>query len=187
MAGVQLKLDGANFGAEITAPPFSASWNTRTIANGSHTLSAVARDAAGNTAPAVTVTVNVNNDTQAPTVSISSPAAGTVSGTVTFAAAASDNVGVAGVQLKLNGANFGAEITAPPFSASWNTRTVANGSHTLSAVARDAAGNTAPAVTVTVNVNNDTQPPTVAVSSPAAGAVSGTVTFATAASDNVEA
>ena len=185
VAGVQLKLDGANFGAEMTTPPFSVSWNAAAATSGSHTWGAVARDAAGNTATAALVTVLVNSDTQAPTVAVSSPAAGTVSGTVTFAAAASDNVGLTGVQLKMDGANFGAEITAPPFSASWDTKTIGNGSHTLSAVARDAAGNTATAAPVTVNVNNDTQPPTVAVSSPAAGTVSGTVTFAAAASDNV--
>jgi hypothetical protein len=55
-------------------------------------------------------------DTTAPSVSMSSPANGaTVSGTVTVAANASDNVGVAGVQIKLNGANLGAEDTTSPF------------------------------------------------------------------------
>ncbi len=55
-------------------------------------------------------------------------------------AAATDAGGVAGVQLRLDGQPLGAEDTAAPYSVSWNTTGVANGSHTLTAVARDAAG-----------------------------------------------
>jgi Bacterial Ig domain len=98
-------------------------------------------------------------DTTAPTVTITAPATGTVSGTTKVSATASDNVGVAGVQFKLNGANLGAEDTQAPFSVSWNTTTAANGQHTLSAVVRDAAGNTSTAVGVIVNVANDKTPP----------------------------
>src|SRR5438093_201173 len=82
------------------------------------------------------------------------PTAGaTVAGIVTVTASASDNVGVVGVQFSLDGANLGAEVTtATPYSTAWDTSTAANGSHTLTAVARDAAGNTtAAAVTVTVS------------------------------------
>ena len=86
-------------------------------------------------------------DTVPPTVSMTAPADGaTVSGTVPVSADASDNVGVAGVQFKLDGANFGAEDTASPYTLQWDTSTVANGTHTLTAVARDAAGNTATAI-----------------------------------------
>ena len=84
-------------------------------------------------------------DTTSPSVTMSAPADGsTVSGTtVTVSATASDNVGVVGVQFKLDGTtNVGAEDTTSPYSIVWNTTTVSNGSHTLSAVARDAAGNT---------------------------------------------
>jgi len=189
VVGVQFLLDGANLGTEDTASPYSVTWNTATAANGSHTLSARARDAAGNTATAsVTVTVN-NPDTTPPTVSISAPANGaTVLATITVSATASDNVGVAGVQFQLDGANLGAEDTTAPYSVSWNSTTVANGSHTLSAIARDAAGNKATA-TITVTVNNpvpDTTPPTVSITSPATGAtVSGTISVSANASDNV--
>jgi len=105
------------------------------------------------------VTVNVSNgpppDTTPPTVSISSPANGaTVSGTITVAANASDNVGVAGVQFLLDGAALGAEDTAAPFAVSWNAATASSGSHTLTAIARDAAGNRATSAGVTVTVSN---------------------------------
>src|SRR5881296_1937266 len=249
VVGVQFKLDGANLGAEVTAAPYSTSWNTTLGANGSHTLTAVARDAAGNTATSAAVSVTVSNavpditppsasgitsssatiswttdeasdsqveygtstaygsvtalnaslvtahsqalsglsastlyhyrvksrdavgnlavsgdgtfttlappDTTPPTVSITAPAAGaTVSGTITVSASATDNVGAVGVQFKLDGVNLGAELTTTPYAVSWNTTLVASGSHSLTAVARDAAGNTAPASAVSVTVDN---------------------------------
>src|SRR5207249_2622484 len=121
-----------------------------------------ARDAAGNMTTSAAVTVTVNNaDTTPPTVSVTAPANGaTVSGSaVTISATASDNVGVAGVQFKLDGANFGTEDTATPYTKTWDTTTAANGSHTLTAVARDAAGNTTTSAAVTVTVSNTTGTP----------------------------
>src|SRR5260370_16522379 len=54
-------------------------------------------------------------DTTPPTVSITSPASGaTVSGTIAVTANASDNVGAAGVQFKLAGANLPPQDTPPP-------------------------------------------------------------------------
>jgi len=97
------------------------------------------------------------SDTTPPTVSISSPADGAiVSGTITVSAAASDNVGVAGVQFKLDGADLGAEDTTTPYVVTWDISLVANGSHTLSAVARDAAGNTGSSLGRMVTVSNNT-------------------------------
>src|SRR2546422_1167967 len=101
-------------------------------------------DAAGN--PAVSADFTFLTlpppDTTPPTVSITAPAANSsASGTMTVAAAAAYNVGVAEVQFKLDGANLGVETTTTPYAATWNTTTVANGTHTLTAVAPDAPGN----------------------------------------------
>ncbi len=197
VAGVQFLLDGAALGTEDTSAPYSISWDSTSVANGSHRLTAVARDAAGNHSTATAVTVTVNNQTQPPpdttppSVSMTGPADGsTVSGNVTVSASASDNVGVTGVQFKLDGANLGSQDTAAPYSVTWNSSGVANGSHTLTAVARDAAGNSTTATPVTVTVDNgpppDTTPPTVSMTAPANGAtVSGSVTLSADASDNV--
>src|SRR5207245_1718799 len=96
-------------------------------------------------------------DTTPPTVGITSPSSGaTVSGTTTVSASASDNVGVVGVQFLLDGAALGSEDTASPYSVSWNTTTATNGSHTLTATARDAAGNRTTSAAVTVTVSNTT-------------------------------
>jgi hypothetical protein len=195
VAGVQFRLDGASLGAEDTSPPYSVSWNTTGVANGSHALTAVARDAAGNVTTSATVTVTVNNapppDTTPPTVSVTSPGSGTtVSGTISVTASASDNVGVVGVQFRLDGVNGGSEDTSTPYSVSWNTTTASNGSHTITAIARDAAGNQTTSAPVTVTVSNgpppDTIPPSVSITSPASGAtLKGTVSVSASASDNV--
>ena len=70
------------------------------------------RDAAGNESVSAnsTFTTVAGSDTIAPSVSMSAPAAGSpVGGTVNVSAAASDNVGVAGVQFLLDGNVLGAE------------------------------------------------------------------------------
>ncbi|MDP4263600.1 MAG: DUF4082 domain-containing protein [Bacteroidota bacterium] len=156
VAGVQFLLNGANLGSEVLTAPFTTSWNTTTVVNGTYTLTARARDGAGNTTTSAGVIVTVNNvpDTTRPTVSITAPAAGTVSGNVTISANASDNVGVAGVQFLLNGAAIGAEDVAAPYSISWSSFTVANGTYTLTARARDAAGNTTVSAGVVITVSN---------------------------------
>ena len=129
-------------------------------------------------------------DTTLPTVSMTAPANNaTVGGTsVVVSATAADNVAVAGVQFKLDGANLGAEDTTSPYSIAWNSTGVTDGTHSLTAVAHDATGNTATAAAVSVTVSNaDTTPPAVAMTAPANGAtVSGSaVTLTATASDNV--
>jgi hypothetical protein len=129
-------------------------------------------------------------DTAPPTAAVTAPANGaTVSGVVTVSATASDNVGVAGVQFTLNGANLGTEDTSSPYSTSWNTSGIAPGIYVIGARARDAAGNQMTSAAVSVNVAAppaDGTPPAVALTSPANGAtISGPTTLVAAASDNV--
>jgi hypothetical protein len=187
VVGVQFQLNGVNLGAEDITSPYSVSWNTATSANGNYTLTAIARDAAGNVTTSAPVAVTINNDIQAPAVSLTAPAAGGVTGTITVAATASDNVGVAGVQFLVDGANLGAEDVSSPYSISWNSVQVTNGNHTLTARARDAAGNTTTSASVIVNVTNapDTQPPAVNITAPTGGTVKGTITVTANATDSV--
>ena len=133
------------------------------LAAGTYTssLTVTAAGAAGSPLSVpVTLTVSPAADTVVPVVSVVSPVAGAVvAGVVSVSANASDNVGVVGVQFKLDGANLGLEDTASPYSTSWDTTLASAGSHTLSAVARDAAGNSAGSSLVTVTVNNPPPPP----------------------------
>ena len=82
---------------------------------------------------------------------------------MTVSANATDNVGVASVQFTLDGAPLSSPDTVAPYSITWNTTTTTNGTHTLSAQAKDAANNTGTAANVSVTVSNatDTTPPTI--------------------------
>jgi Bacterial Ig domain len=75
---------------------------------------------------------------------------------VSLAATASDNVGVAGVQFRVDGTNQGSEDTTSPYGVTWNTTSLPNGTHTITAVARDAAGNRTTSASVVVTVSNAT-------------------------------
>jgi hypothetical protein len=94
-------------------------------------------------------------DTTAPSVSIDSPPMNALlSGVVMLSAAASDDTAVAGVEFRVDGMAVGAEDTAEPFSTAWDSASVANGTHVLTAVARDPAGNRGVSLEVTVAVKN---------------------------------
>jgi hypothetical protein len=114
------------------------------------------KDPAGNLAMSGDFTFTTTAvDIVPPSTSMTAPNAGaTVSNSVTVSANASDNVGVVGVQFKLDGANLSAEDTSAPYSISWNTTTSANGNHALTARARDAAGNQTTSAAVSVAVSN---------------------------------
>jgi hypothetical protein len=61
---------------------------------------------------------------------------------VNLTATASDNVVVTAVQFKVDGANRSSEDTTAPYSVSLNTTSLNNATHSITAVARDAAGHT---------------------------------------------
>jgi glucose/arabinose dehydrogenase len=95
------------------------------------------------------------SDTTPPTVAVTAPANNaSVSDIVAVSADAADNVGVTGVQFFVDGTAKGPEDTAAPYALSWDSRTVTNGAHTITARARDAAGNTTTSAVVNVNVAN---------------------------------
>jgi PKD repeat protein len=126
------------------------------LAAGDYLYAVRAKDAAGNTSGwSAFVTATVVVDAGPPTVEVTAPAGGsTVSGSVTLTATATDDVGVAGVQFRVDGVNVGSEDTTAPYSVTWNTTSVANGSRALTAVARDTAGKTTTSAPVTVTVTN---------------------------------
>lgn len=155
VVGVKFSFDGTQIGVEDTTSPYSVSWNTTIVANGTHTLTADARDAVGNITPSTSILVSVSNDTTPPTVSLTAPTNNSsVTGNVTLSATAIDNFGVAGVQFKVDGVNVGAEDTASPYSVIWNSAGAANGSHTITAVARDTSSLTTTSSLVTVTATN---------------------------------
>lgn len=120
------------------------------------------------TAQEVLQEYNSANDTTFPTISITSPTGGTtVSGNVTITADANDNIAVSQVQFKVDGVNLGNVDASFPYSAPWDTTAGSNGSHDLTAVATDTAGNSTTSSPVNVTVNN---PPQLTITQPLDGA-----------------
>ncbi len=100
-----------------------------------------------------------------PTVSLTNPAdSATVLGDVTISATADDNVnaGVVGVEFKVDDELILDDLTSP-YSITWDSTGVADGSYDLVAVARDTSGNYATSSVVTVDVNNTEEYSAVAV------------------------
>ena len=111
--------------------------------------------AAGNSATSTPVAFTVSNataDTTPPTVSASETG---TSGTISLAATASDNVGVAKVEFYVDNV-LKATDTTSPYSATLDSTTLANGSHTLTAKAYDAANNVGTSSAVAFSVSNTT-------------------------------
>jgi hypothetical protein len=131
------------------------------LAPGTYYYRVTAEDAAGNVGlPSNEAAGTALPDTLVPTVSITAPANGsTLSGTVTITATATDDQGVAGVRFRVDGADLGAEDMTTPYSRPWDTWLFPNGTHVLTAVARDVAGNQTTSSLITVTVSNTTPPP----------------------------
>jgi subtilisin family serine protease len=148
VARVELKANGTIVALD-SAAPYRFSWDSTGVPNGMATLVATAYDAAGNSTASTAVSVNVVNssvpvliDITPPLVAITNPVAGSVSGNVAVSVSASDNSGAAGIsqQLYIDGV-LKATGKGATLGYNWNTRTIASGTHTLTAVARDKAGN----------------------------------------------
>jgi len=183
VTNVELYVNGTLQGASSTAP-YTFSWSTASLLPGQYTLTAKAYDAAGNVGTSEEV-VYVDGDSVVPSVAISAPGDNSqVSGTVTVTASATDNVGVSGFALYDNSTLIFA-ANQSSISYNWNTATAGSGSHTLVAIASDAAGN-AGSASVTVNVVSDTTPPSVTIISPASTKLSNAnLKIAASALDNV--
>jgi subtilisin family serine protease len=119
-----------------------------------------------------------------PVVSIVSPLGGSVGGTVSINALTSESVAVNRVEFFVGATSLGSDTSAP-YSLSWNTVPHAGGVRTLTAKAFNGATLVGTSETVSVTVQ-DITPPTLAITSPAAGAVvSGNVPITVSTSDNV--
>lgn len=119
--------------------------------DGLKTLYAWAKDATGNVSLSASASVTV--DTGAPIISFSSPTNGaTISGISTLIASATDAFSIASVSFRIDGSVISLD-TSSPYTASLNTALYATGTHTLTAIATDEAGNAAVStVTVTIAV-----------------------------------
>jgi Big-like domain-containing protein len=154
---VRFRMNGAEFATadDRGAEPgtHEISWDTVMVPNGSYSLTAVARDSAGNETVSVPVAVTVVNDTTRPSVTFSNPAPGaTVRATVTLSASTNGPHPVTAVFYYLDGRHIGSAASAP-FALPWDTASVVNGTHELKALAFDRSGRYGK-VTIPVTVSN---------------------------------
>jgi hypothetical protein len=160
ISSVQFLLDGQPLGAPVTSPPYTLKWTVGSTPLGAHYLSAQATDSEGfiGTALDVPVTVEAGSgggNPEPPKVSIVNPAAGqTVSGAIQVDANASDNVPISSLQFYLDGKPLGEPVNASPYALSWETTAASNGTHTLTAVAKNSAGELGESAPVAVTVQN---------------------------------
>jgi subtilisin family serine protease len=147
---VELYVDGKMY-ASTTVSPYIFSLDTSPLSNSNHTISAKAYDTANNIGVSGTITVAIKNvtaipeDDILPTVSITSPIDGAIiSKKATINVSASDNIGVAKVEIYINNKLY-ATLTSFPYTKNWNVggKNVPKGENIITAYAYDAAGNVA--------------------------------------------
>jgi hypothetical protein len=152
VTGVVLYVNGQIVGTDSSAP-YEFNWDSTQVADGDVTFVAYAYDAAGNEGASSAVTLTVDNqpngeDKTVPVVTITNPSNGEVSGTVTISVSASDDVGVAQLSIDVDGIILCSSANTNTLSCNWNTRKEDTVSHTIGAVASDAAGNIGAAAVV---------------------------------------
>jgi len=134
-----------------TIPPYGFTWTN--VNGGIYTLKARAWDDKNTYTDSIPIIITVSPDTILPVVSITNPLNNAIlNGVVSITADATDNSGVVGVQFKVDGKNIGVEDLTNPYSVDWNTNKVVNGAHLLTAIARDAAGNSKTSAVINITV-----------------------------------
>jgi RHS repeat-associated protein len=152
-----------------TAPPYSYVWTNPPAGN--HQLQAFLVDEAGRSWLSQVVNITVNVPNAPPAVNLTAPANGavfTAPATVQLQAAASDTDGtVSQVEFFQNGALLGSTNVTP---YAMSVGSLGQGSYTFSARATDNRGGTATSAAAVVSVTAPNTAPSIALTSPAAGA-----------------
>lgn len=146
ISNVSFRLGDGTVLATLEASPYTYSWDTLKVANGSYTIFAYASSSSG-TRVFKSIKVTVKNPVE---VSITAPVANAiVAGSVAVTVTVTANVGVKKVELYVDNV-LTKTSTKSPFSMTWDANKVATGSHALVAKAYDGAGNIGTSATVTV-------------------------------------
>lgn len=178
VANVQVCVDGGACQPASGTSSWSFALRTTAYPDGAHTVTAKATDSSGKTATA-SVPLTFSNtpppapppppppapppDTTPPNVAFSAPAAAsTVSGNVSLAGTASDNAGLAKVEVSVDGGPLQGAQGTSNWSSPLNTLSYSDGSHTLTARATDTSGNVATASESVTFANTTSLPPGVA-------------------------
>lgn len=141
----ELLKNGSVFAVDYTSP-YEFFWDTTREGNGVYSFQARAFDAAGNSGVSSQISLTVNNesDNQAPVVTINQPADGAVlksRGTLRILAEASDNAGVAQIDMFFNGVLQRSCFNSDSCSVNIDLKDIASGIHIIAARAYDKANN----------------------------------------------
>ena len=148
LARLELFVDGARV-RSCSASPCRFDLDTRQLSDGAHTIKGKSISKRG-LVRRMRVTMNVRNHADAPTVVLNVPA--TASGEVTILTTATSETTIDSLELNLDGQKI-AEFPSESVSYDWDSTRVANGRHTLEAVAVDTNGNEG-STTTTIEVDN---------------------------------
>ncbi|HZO82183.1 MAG TPA: alkaline phosphatase family protein [Candidatus Binataceae bacterium] len=139
---VNLYVDGKYI---ASSPPYTFSWNSATVTNGSHTIRVDGKNSTG-TIATTSIAVSVEN-----TVSITAPQNGaTLWGIVNVTT--STTSAVQSLNLYVDGALL---ASGAPSTYSWNTTTLPDGTHTLTANGYDSGQNQIGTSSISVSTAND--------------------------------
>jgi len=155
VSSVTVMVDGTLLGTSL-AFPYVVNWNASNAGSGTHTLTASAVDPSGNIGYSAPATVVVSGPgPTVPVVTILSPSANSaLSGTSQVMVSVNSSQSVNSFSLLIDG-RIVQTLSGPPLTFTWNTTSYADGSHLISATARDASGNTGASNPVSVTVNNN--------------------------------
>lgn len=162
VSSVQFSVAGSAVDTDQSSP-YSYNWNSTTVANGTYTVTALATNNVGQTATSSSsITVDNVTTPPPPTVTITSPNNGsTVSGTVPITASVTAAAGVKSVNFEVDGSSVGSPLTSSPYTYKWDSTSVSNGSHTITAAVTDDDNQTTEAnISVTVSNGTVTNPST---------------------------
>ncbi len=156
IAQVILSRDG-RFLETADTTPYEIPWDTRSEADGPHTLLARARSTDGRWGSSIPIQVIVDNTK--PTIQLIHPSSHTmVTGKIELKGEASDNIGIAHVRFFVGSVMVGS-VSSPPYSLVWDPSETPNGLHVVKAMAVDKAGNSATSEAVEIKVVNANSPP----------------------------
>ena len=185
---VEFTINGVSSFVDLSFP-FSFNWDSESVYDDNYyIIGAIGYNSEGVSGLASPITVYVDNyDDHSPTGQIIYPYPGqTVHDTVTIEIEASDNIGIASVEILINN-NMVANITEPPYFFPWNTlNEVDDQNYIIGASITDLSNNIYIVPSIGVDVNNhESNPPNGIISNPISGqTVSGIVNFTVIASDD---
>ena len=153
-------------GSDAGGGVWTASWDSNSVADGDHTITARATDDAAQPTTSASTTVTVDNDDEFPTVSMTAPSNSVyVTGDlVALAADASDDGAVDSVVFIVEGSPPipGTDAGGGVWTASWDSRGPSDGTPvSIRADATDNSGQLTPSAAINVTVDNTA--PTVTV------------------------